>query len=120
MTITGRGTVRDGRIEQGVVKVGDDVEVVGLRPTQKTVCTGVEMFHKLLDQGQAGDNVRPAAPWHEEGGRGARPGCLQARARSRLTPTSRPTSTCSPRRREGGTSRFFSNYRPQSTSARRM
>jgi elongation factor Tu len=57
MTITGRGTVVTGRIEQGVVKVGDDVEVVGLRPTQKTVCTGVEMFHKLLDQGQAGDNV---------------------------------------------------------------
>ena len=57
MTITGRGTVVTGRIEQGIVKVGDDVEVVGLRPTQKTVCTGVEMFHKLLDQGQAGDNV---------------------------------------------------------------
>src|ERR1017187_4794483 len=56
MTITGRGTVVTGRIEQGVVKVGDDVEVVGLRPTQKTGCTGVEMFHKLLDQGQAGDN----------------------------------------------------------------
>src|SRR3984957_5639725 len=57
MTITGRGTVVTGRIEQGVVKVGDEVEIVGLRPTQKTVCTGVEMFHKLLDQGQAGDNI---------------------------------------------------------------
>jgi elongation factor Tu len=57
MTITGRGTVVTGRIEQGVVKVGDDVEIVGLRNTQKTVCTGVEMFHKSLDQGQAGDNA---------------------------------------------------------------
>ena len=57
MTISGRGTVVTGRIEQGVVKVGDEVEIVGLRPTQKTVCTGVEMFHKLLDQGQAGDNI---------------------------------------------------------------
>ncbi len=78
MTITGRGTVVTGRIEQGVVKVGDDVEIVGLRPTQKTVCTGVEMFHKLLDQGQAGDNVGVLAPRHQEGGRGARPGPLQA------------------------------------------
>ncbi|MGH9303359.1 MAG: elongation factor Tu, partial [Acidimicrobiales bacterium] len=57
MTITGRGTVVTGRVEQGVLKVGDDVEIVGLRPTQKTVCTGVEMFRKLLDQAQAGDNV---------------------------------------------------------------
>jgi elongation factor Tu len=56
-TITGRGTVVTGRIEQGIVKVGDEVEIVGLRPTQKTVCTGVEMFKKTLDQGQAGDNA---------------------------------------------------------------
>src|SRR6187399_992078 len=56
-TITGRGTVVTGKVEQGVVKVGDEVEIVGLRPTQKTVCTGVEMFKKLLDQGQAGDNI---------------------------------------------------------------
>src|SRR2546422_2286972 len=56
-SITGRGTVVTGRVEQGVVKVGEDVEIVGLRPTQKTVCTGVEMFRKLLDQGQAGDNI---------------------------------------------------------------
>src|SRR3954452_5120858 len=56
-TITGRGTVVTGKVEQGVVKVGDDVEIVGLRATQKTVCTGVEMFKKLLDQGQAGDNI---------------------------------------------------------------
>ena len=56
-TITGRGTVVTGKIEQGLVKVGDEIEIVGLRPTQKSVCTGVEMFKKLLDQGQAGDNI---------------------------------------------------------------
>jgi elongation factor Tu len=56
-TISGRGTVATGRIEQGVVKVGEEVELVGLRDTQKTTCTGVEMFRKELDQGQAGDNV---------------------------------------------------------------
>src|SRR5487761_2429083 len=57
MTITGRGTVVTGRIEQGQVKVGEEVEIVGLRPTQKTTVTGVEMFRKLLDSGRAGDNV---------------------------------------------------------------
>ena len=56
-SITGRGTVVTGRVEQGIVKVGDEVEIVGIRATQKTVCTGVEMFRKLLDQGQAGDNI---------------------------------------------------------------
>ena len=56
-SISGRGTVATGRIERGIVKVGDEVEIVGLRATQKTICTGVEMFRKLLDQGQAGDNV---------------------------------------------------------------
>jgi elongation factor Tu len=56
-SITGRGTVVTGRVEQGIVRVGDEVEIVGIRPTQKTVCTGVEMFRKLLDQGQAGDNI---------------------------------------------------------------
>ncbi len=56
-TISGRGTVVTGRAERGVVKVGDEVEVVGIRPTLKTVCTGVEMFRKTLDQGQAGDNI---------------------------------------------------------------
>ena len=55
--ISGRGTVVTGRIEKGVVKVGEEVEIVGIRPVQKTTCTGVEMFRKLLDQGQAGDNV---------------------------------------------------------------
>ena len=56
-SISGRGTVVTGRVERGVVKVGDEVEIVGIKPTVKTVCTGVEMFRKILDQGQAGDNV---------------------------------------------------------------
>jgi elongation factor Tu len=56
-SISGRGTVVTGRIERGIVKVGEEIEIVGIRPTLKTVCTGVEMFRKLLDQGQAGDNV---------------------------------------------------------------
>ena len=56
-SISGRGTVATGRIERGIVKVGEEVEIVGIRPVQKTVCTGVEMFRKLLDQGEAGDNV---------------------------------------------------------------
>jgi elongation factor Tu len=56
-SISGRGTVVTGRVERGVIKVGDEVEVLGIRPTQKTVATGVEMFRKLLDQGQAGDNI---------------------------------------------------------------
>ena len=57
MTIPGRGTVVTGKVEQGKVKVGEEIEIVGLRNTAKTTCTGVEMFHKLLDQGQAGDNI---------------------------------------------------------------
>ena len=56
-SISGRGTVVTGRVEQGIVKVGDEIEVVGIKATQKTTCTGVEMFRKLLDQGEAGDNV---------------------------------------------------------------
>jgi len=56
-SISGRGTVVTGRVERGVIKVGEDVEIVGIRPTLKTVCTGVEMFRKILDQGQAGDNI---------------------------------------------------------------
>ena len=57
MSITGRGTVVTGKVEQGQVKVGEEIEIVGLRPTQKTTVTGVEMFRKILDDGQAGDNV---------------------------------------------------------------
>ena len=56
-SITGRGTVVTGKVEQGVIHTGDEIEIVGIRPTQKTTCTGVEMFRKLLDQGQAGDNI---------------------------------------------------------------
>jgi elongation factor Tu len=56
-SISGRGTVVTGRVERGIVKVGEEIEIVGIRDTQKTTCTGVEMFRKLLDQGQAGDNV---------------------------------------------------------------
>jgi elongation factor Tu len=56
-SISGRGTVVTGRVERGIVKVGDELEIVGIKDTQKTTCTGVEMFRKLLDQGQAGDNV---------------------------------------------------------------
>jgi len=56
-SISGRGTVVTGRADRGIIRVGDNVEIVGIRPTQKTVCTGVEMFRKLLDEGRAGDNV---------------------------------------------------------------
>ena len=56
-SISGRGTVVTGRVERGIVKVGEELEIIGIKPTQKTICTGVEMFRKLLDQGQAGDNV---------------------------------------------------------------
>ena len=56
-SISGRGTVVTGRIEQGIIKVGEEIEIVGIRPTQKTIITGVEMFRKLLDQGEAGDNI---------------------------------------------------------------
>jgi elongation factor Tu len=56
-SISGRGTVATGRVERGIIKVGEEVEIIGLRPTQKTVVTGVEMFRKLLDEGQAGDNI---------------------------------------------------------------
>ena len=56
-SISGRGTVVTGRVERGIIKVGEEIEIVGLKPTVKTACTGVEMFRKLLDQGQAGDNV---------------------------------------------------------------
>ena len=56
-SISGRGTVVTGRVERGVVKVGEEIEIVGLKDTTKTTCTGVEMFRKLLDQGEAGDNV---------------------------------------------------------------
>ena len=60
-SISGRGTVVTGRVERGVINVGDEVEIVGIRDTKKSVCTGVEMFRKLLDRGEAGDNIGIAA-----------------------------------------------------------
>ena len=56
-SISGRGTVVTGRVERGVLHVGDEIEIVGIKPTQKTTCTGIEMFRKLLDEGEAGDNI---------------------------------------------------------------
>jgi len=56
-SISGRGTVVTGRVERGIIHVGDEIEIVGIKPTQKTTCTGVEMFRKLLDEGEAGDNI---------------------------------------------------------------
>ena len=78
-SISGRGTVVTGRVERGIVKVGEEVEIVGIRPTQKKVVTGVEMFRKLLDQGQAGDNVGLLLRGHRAQGRRARAGVRQAR-----------------------------------------
>ena len=77
-SISGRGTVVTGRVERGIIKVGEEVEIVGIRPTPKSVVTGVEMFRKLLDQGQAGDNVGCAAARHQARGSRARPGAVQA------------------------------------------
>jgi elongation factor Tu len=112
MTITGRGTVVTGRIEQGVIHVGDEVEIVGLRPTQKTVCTGVEMFRKLLDEGQAGDNIGALlrGTKKEDVERGqvlAKPGSI--------TPhTVFEANVYVLTKEEGGRHKpFFSNYRPQ-------
>jgi elongation factor Tu len=111
-TISGRGTVVTGRIERGVVKVGDDIEIVGLKPTAKTTCTGVEMFRKLLDQGEAGDNVGVLlrGTKREEVERGqvlAKPGSI--------TPhTQFQCEAYILTKEEGGRhTPFFSNYRPQ-------
>src|SRR5579863_8182900 len=112
MTITGRGTVVTGRIEQGQVKVGEEVEIVGLRPTQKTTVTGVEMFRKLLDSGQAGDNVGILlrGTKKEEVERGqvvCKPGSI--------TPhTDFEANVYILTKEEGGRHKpFFTNYRPQ-------
>ena len=78
-SISGRGTVVTGRIERGIVKVNDEVEIVGLKATQKTICTGVEMFRKLLDEGRGGGQRGGAAARHEARGGGARAGAGQAR-----------------------------------------
>jgi elongation factor Tu len=64
-SISGRGTVVTGRVERGIIKVGDEIEIVGIKETTKTTCTGVEMFRKLLDEGRAGENVACSAAWYE-------------------------------------------------------
>src|SRR5512139_1684295 len=111
-SISGRGTVVTGRIERGIVKVGDEIEIVGIRPTMKTTCTGVEMFRKLLDQGQAGDNVGVLlrGTKREEGERGqvlAKPGSI--------TPhTDFTAEVYVLSKEEGGRhTPFFNGYRPQ-------
>src|SRR5690606_6398687 len=111
-SISGRGTVVTGRVERGRIKVGDEVEIVGIRPTSKTVCTGVEMFRKLLDEGQAGDNVGVLlrGTKREEVERGqvlCKPGTI--------TPhTKFECEVYVLSKEEGGRhTPFFSNYRPQ-------
>ena len=111
-TITGRGTVVTGKVEQGVIHTGDEVEIVGIKPTQKTVCTGVEMFRKILDEGQAGDNIGALlrGTKKEEVERGqvlAKPGSI--------TPhTEFEGQIYVLTKEEGGRHKpFFSNYRPQ-------
>jgi elongation factor Tu len=111
-TITGRGTVVTGKVEQGRIHTGDDVEIVGLRATQKTVCTGVEMFRKILDEGQAGDNIGALlrGTKKEDVERGqvlAKPGSI--------TPhTNFEAQVYVLTKEEGGRHKpFFNNYRPQ-------
>ena len=88
-SISGRGTVVTGRIERGIVKVGDEVEIVGIKETTKTVCTGVEMFRKLLDQGEAGDNVGVLLLRGTKRDEVERGQVWRSRARSRRTRSSR-------------------------------
>ena len=64
-SISGRGTVVTGRVERGVIKVGEEIEIIGIKETQTTTCTGVEMFRKLLDEGRAGENVGVLAAWYQ-------------------------------------------------------
>jgi elongation factor Tu len=111
-SITGRGTVVTGKVEQGIVHVGDEIEIVGIKPTTKTTCTGVEMFRKLLDQGQAGDNIGVLlrGTKKEDVERGqvlAKPGSI--------TPhTHFEAQVYVLTKEEGGRHKpFFSNYRPQ-------
>ncbi len=111
-SISGRGTVVTGRVERGIVKVGEEIEIVGLKPTLKTTCTGVEMFRKLLDQGQAGDNVGVLlrGTKREEVERGqvlAKPGSI--------TPHTKFTAEIYVLSKEEGGRHtpFFQGYRPQ-------
>jgi elongation factor Tu len=111
-SISGRGTVVTGRVEQGIIKVGEEVEVVGLRPTIKTVITGVEMFRKLLDQGQAGDNIGALlrGTKREEIERGqvlAAPGSIKPHTKFKAE------SYVLTKDEGGRHTPFFTNYRPQ-------
>ena len=111
-SISGRGTVVTGRIERGVVKVGEEIEIIGIKATVKTTCTGVEMFRKLLDQGQAGDNVGILlrGTKREDVERGqvlAKPGSI-------LPHTKFECEVYVLSKDEGGRhTPFFNNYRPQ-------
>ena len=111
-SISGRGTVVTGRVERGVIKVGEEVEIVGIRPTSKTVCTGVEMFRKVLDQGQAGDNIGVLlrGTKRDEVERGqvvAKPGSITPHKRFNA-------ETYILTKEEGGRhTPFFNGYRPQ-------
>jgi elongation factor Tu len=111
-SISGRGTVVTGRVERGIIKVGDEVEIVGIRPTVKTVCTGVEMFRKTLDQGQAGDNIGVLLRGikREEVERGQ----VVAKLGSITPHTHFRAETYVLKKEEGGRhTPFFNGYRPQ-------
>jgi elongation factor Tu len=111
-SISGRGTVVTGRVETGIVKVGDEVEIVGIRDTQKTVVTGVEMFRKLLDQGQAGDNI--GALLRGVGREDVERGQVLAKPGSITPHTDFSAEVYVLSKDEGGRhTPFFANYRPQ-------
>ncbi|HMI96853.1 MAG TPA: EF-Tu/IF-2/RF-3 family GTPase, partial [Micropepsaceae bacterium] len=111
-SISGRGTVVTGRIERGIVKVGEEVEIIGIRPMSKTVVTGVEMFRKLLDQGQAGDNVGCLLRGIER--EGVERGQVLAKPGSVTPHTNFMAEAYILTKEEGGRhTPFFANYRPQ-------
>ncbi len=111
-SISGRGTVVTGRVEQGVLKVGDEIEIVGIRETQKTTCTGVEMFRKLLDQGEAGDNIGALIRGIDRDG--VERGQVLCAPGSITPHTTFEAEAYILTKEEGGRhTPFFSNYRPQ-------
>jgi len=111
-SISGRGTVVTGRVERGVVKVGEEVEIVGIRDTKKTTCTGVEMFRKLLDQGEAGDNI--GALLRGVGREDVERGQVLAKPGSITPHTKFKAEAYILTKEEGGRhTPFFANYRPQ-------
>ena len=111
-TISGRGTVVTGRVERGIVKVGDEVEIVGIRDTQKTVVTGVEMFRKLLDQGQAGDNIGVLLRGTKK--EDVERGMVLAKPKSITPHTKFKAEAYVLTKEEGGRhTPFFNGYRPQ-------